>query len=313
MSDFDNLIDAVAAASLPPAPTARVSPVPGLVAHVDGDYMAYFAAGKDTMHHAQCRNNILARCRKLQRVTGATKVIMHLTCGGSDKGGRFLIAEFQPYQKQRKGSKKPLNWQAARDAMTDHDGSAFIPKIWRDREADDGMAYWSDIPRSRGDALDIHVIHAADKDMRMFAGLHVNWKTWHHTLVPHGAFEVIGDDGLLYGHKWFWQQMLEGDSADAIPGLPGCGKTTAPKLLAHTTDNTTAYAAVETAYKARMGEHWQTHMVEQAALLWMRQSRTADVLDFLSLGVFPHSVQEAAWIMADRLRDKRRALEALKE
>lgn len=308
--NLDDLIDLVAAATLPPAPTATVPPDPNLVAHIDGDGLAYSAAGHDNMHPSYCRSRIRKRVKKLQDVTGATTVVMHLTCGSSHKGERFLVAQFKPYQGNRKKSKHPKNWQAARDVLTDHDGSEFIPKTWKNREADDGMAYCTHATYER---KGLQVIHADDKDMRMFAGIHVNWRTWHHTIVPHGAFEVIGDDGLLYGHKWFWTQMVTGDSADHIPGLPNQGPAAAEECLRRTTDNASAYAAVAALYARRLGEGWETHLVEQAALLWMRTGRTADVLDFLSLGVFPHNVQEAAWHLADRVQEQRRALEALKQ
>lgn len=308
--DFDSVIDKVAETAKPPASMARVSPVPGRVAHIDGDGLGYWAAGKDTMPAGQCRQNVIRRVEKVMRLTGATTVVMHLTCGGSDKGARGLVAVTKPYQGNRRGSKKPKNWQAARDVMTDHDGSRYIPKIWRDREADDGMAYYTHTTYER---KGLQVIHADDKDMRMFAGLHLNWRTFHLTEVPRGAYEVWGDDGLLYGHKWFWMQMVMGDGVDNIPGLPSCGEVTAQETLEGTTDNTSAYAAVAALYAARKGEGWEHYMVEQAALLWMRTDRHADPRDFLTLGVFPTNVQEAAQEMAERVRLQREYLESLKE
>lgn len=312
MDNLDKLIDSVAdTIKCAPASMERVSPVPGLVAHCDGDGMAYLCAGKDTMPAAQARMNIIRRAQKVRRLTGATKVIMHLTCPASDKGGRGFAAEFKPYQGNRRGSKKPKNWQAARDAMMMHDGRDYLVKVWNDREADDGIAYWSDVPRKRGTDT-LHVIHADDKDMRMFAGIHLNWRTFHVTTVPHGAFEVQGDDGLLYGHKWFWTQMILGDSIDNIPGLPGCGPKAA-EILDDTHDNTAAYAAVERLYRARMGDQWHTHMAEQAVLLWMRQDASAAIDNFLSLGVFPDEVADAAAAISGRVAEHRRALEALNE
>lgn len=307
---LDDLIDLVAAATLPPAPTAMVPPNPELVAHIDGDGLAYYAAGNDNMPAGYVRSRVRRRVERLKRVTGATTVVMHLTCPSSHKGERFLIAESRPYQGNRKSKKKMKNWQAARNFLTEHDGSEFIPKLWTSREADDGMAYCS---YATYDRKGLQVIHADDKDMRMFPGIHVNWRTWHHTVVPRGAFEVIGDDGLLYGHKWFWTQMITGDTADYIPGLPDQGPAAAATCLAQAHDNASAYAAVAALYARRMGEGWERYMCEQAALLWMRTGRSADVLEFLDLGVFPQHVLEAAWHLADRVQEKRRALEALNQ
>lgn len=308
--EFDDLIDRVAAASLPPAPSATVAPVPGLVAHIDGDALAYHAAGPDHMPAGQCRSNIRRRVQRLQKLTGATLVVMHLTAPASHKGHRYLIAETRPYQGQRKSGRKPRNWQAARDYMTTHDGSEFVLKTWTEREADDGIAYCTHETYGR---KGLQVIHADDKDMRMFGGLHLNWRTWHLTAVPHDAYEVWGDDGLLYGHKWFWLQLITGDTADNIPGLPNQGEKAGYQALAGTTCDADAYAAVAALYARRLGGGWERYLCEQAGLLWMRRGRKADVLDFLSLDVFPHNVQEAARDMADRVQDKKRALEALRE
>lgn len=307
--DYDSIIAQAAEAVKEPPKHIRATPNPKLVAHLDGDYMAYYHAGKDSTPAGQCRQSILARVRNVKRVTGATTVVVHLTCGSSNKGERYLIAETTPYQQQRKSSKRPRNWGICRDIMTDHDGPQFTPKVWKNREADDGIAY---VTHATAEHRGLHVIHTADKDMRMFAGIHLNWNTWDQTVVPYGAYEVWGEDGLLYGHKWFWQQMIQGDTADHIPGLPRQGEVAATAALAGTTCNADAYAAVAALYARRMGEGWESYLCEQAALLWMRVDRHADVLDFLRLGVFPHNVQEAAWHMADRVRLKREQLEKLK-
>lgn len=306
--DIDALVERVAEAT--PVPQYDVvPPCSWLTANMDGDYAAYYAAGSDNTSPGLARQSVLSRVNKLKRLSGATKVVMHLTSSGSTKGDRFLAAETTPYQDQRAGSKKPRNWRFLRDYMEGHDGAHFEPKIWTTREADDGMAYVTHtLAEYKGQ---LHVIHSADKDMRMFAGLHVNWKTWHKTVVPLGAYDVTGADGLQYGHKWFWYQMLCGDSADHIPGLHNVGEKTAKPILAGTTCNADAYDAVQDMYRRKLGPGWERYMVEQASLLWMRVDRHASLLDFLRLDVFPANVQEAAWHLADRVQEQRDYLENL--
>lgn len=306
--DIDALVSQVAAAAPMPA-VDNPAPCSWLTAGIDGDYMAYFAAGSDNTAPGLARLSVLKRVDKVRRLTGAEKVIMHLTAGNSTKGDRFLVAETQKYQGQRAGSKKPRNWGFLRDFMEGHDGSRFTPKLWYTREADDGMAYVMHALAEHKKQL--HVVHTADKDMRMFAGLHLNWKTWHKTVVPLGAYDVQGADGLQYGHKWFWIQMLTGDTADFIPGLHNVGKVTAEAALAGTQSNADAYRAVEDMYRRKLGPGWERFMVEQAVLLWMRVDRHASLLDFLRLGVFPHSVLEAAWHMVDRVQEQKDYLENL--
>lgn len=282
-----------------------------VTAHVDGDYMAYFAAGNDNCSAGDARRNVLSRLSKLKTVSGAAKIIMHLTHGASAKGERYLVATTQPYQEQRGGSKKPVNWAFLREWMEEYDGPAFTPKIWTEREADDGMAYvCHSVAKHQGH---LHVVHTADKDMRMFCGVHVSWLDYLVTEVPLGTYDIIGADGLQYGHKWFWMQMLTGDAADHIPGLPRVGPKTAEAALAGTRTNEDAAKIVRGMYSEKIGEDYHDYFVEQAMLLWMRTDRHATLRDFLSLGVFGPDIEAAVMRTEARVRKERARLKELQE
>src|SRR5690606_28101994 len=123
-----------------PEPLTEV--VPGRVALVDGDYLAYFASGGDNMRLDVARHVAVSRMETVRDITGAERVEMHLTSSGSDKGERYLIATTQPYQDQRKGSSKPKNWEAVRAFLDEAPESRLGCKrvVWFDREADDGIA-----------------------------------------------------------------------------------------------------------------------------------------------------------------------------
>src|SRR5690606_40456709 len=56
------------------------------------------------------RRNVLSRVSHLKHISGADRVVMHLTHGASSKGDRFLAATTQPYQGQRQSGRKPNNW-----------------------------------------------------------------------------------------------------------------------------------------------------------------------------------------------------------
>lgn len=280
-----------------------------VVAHVDGDYMAYFAAGSDECSAGEARRNVLSRLSKLRSVSGAAKVVMHLTHGASAKGERYLIAETQPYQAQRAGGRRPRNWEFLREWMETYEGDAYTPKIWTTREADDGIAHvCTEVAKHRGIN---HVVHSADKDMRMFCGTHVSWKDFTITEVPLGAYDIIGADGEQYGHKWFWMQMLTGDAADHIPGLPRVGPKTAEAALAGTSSNEDAARVVRGLYSEKLGEDYEPYFVEQAMLLWMRTDRHALPRDFLTLGVFGKNITDAVMRVESRIREGRAALEEL--
>lgn len=276
---------------------------PDVVAHIDGDYMAYFSAGNDNCSPGDARRNVISRVDRLKSISGAGKVVMHLSHPASNKGERFLIATTKPYQGQRKSGKKPRNWEFLRGWLENYDGLSFTPKVWKDREADDGIAYVCDaVARNKGI---LHVVHTADKDMRMFCGTHVSWDKFIITDVPRGSFDIIGKDGEQYGHKWFWMQMLTGDTADHIPGLPGIGDAIAGKIIDGAASNAEARASVIGAYRDKCGSEWADYFVEQAALLWMRTDRYAQVDNFLSLG-FGDEVHNASKRMLERVSSERK-------
>lgn len=301
-----------AAAERSPMPVVEVrQPNPNVIAHVDGDYAAYFCAGSENCSAGDARRNVLSRISHLKHISGAGRVVMHLTHGASSKGDRFLAATSQPYQGQRQSGRKPNNWAFLREWMETYDGPYFTPKVWTTREADDGMAYVSVGAAKHAGVL--HVIHTADKDMRMFCGTHIAWDDYCITDVPLDSYDVVGKNGLQYGHKWFWMQALTGDSADFIPGLPRVGKATAEALLFETKSNEEAAPLVYGLYREKKGDGWQRYFAEQAVLLWMRTDRDAKLLDVLQLGVFGDSLIRAFHTLDSEVKEKRAALEALRQ
>lgn len=273
----------IAAAALD-APDIRVLPtaVAGLVLHIDGDYLAYYCSGSDETLSGQARRNLLNRIETTRVMAGCDSVVVHLSSPGCSKAHRFIIATVKPYQGQRH-TRKPKNWEYLREFMTHYEGHAFRTKTWATREADDGMAFNA--------AKGLVVISTRDKDMRMLPGLHVSWDSMAIIEVPVGAFDVVGVDGLQYGHKWFWLQMLQGDTADNIPGLERfvqngkeikIGDATAAKFLATSTDNLSAYLTVKALYRSYYSD-WADRIAEQAGLLWLRTDAAASVGNILSI------------------------------
>lgn len=316
----------IAAAARPMPFTKVPDPTPGLVAHVDGDYCAYYCAGNDDTDPGTARRNFLARLDTIKRASGATEVVVHITDHASTKGDRYLIATVKQYQGQRDSSRKPKNWDVLREYIESYEGTAFRTKNWLTREADDGMAY---VAHAAAKAGKLCVIATRDKDMRMLPGRHVIWETTQLVEVPYGAFEVTGADGETYGHKWFWLQMLQGDAADFIPGLPGyitpkdkvgkMGPATAEKFLAGCGNNTDAFRVVKELYKTYYSHadvtynNWAHRFVEQAALLWLRTDTDAKASDFMQ--IVPHDpvVNYAVIDMLDYVDTKKKELEALKQ
>lgn len=277
--------------ALPPQATHFALPVvPGQILHVDGDMLAYWAGGNEDTSVTASRHNAMQKVKMLRDMSGSSGVVLHLTAAGSTKGDRFVISTVKPYQGQRKAGRKPKNWEYLRGLLQDYEGPLFRTKMWHSREADDGIALCAYDTVGKGQVP--IAIASKDKDMRMLPGLHVNWDTYEPTRVLHNEFSVGDSEGKQFGHKWFWLQMLQGDSADNIPGLPHyraitgmrpLGPVTARLLLEDCEDNAEAYRTVLGLYQSFYGTFAKAAMVEQAMLLWLRTDAGASMLDFLRI------------------------------
>ena len=246
--------------------------VPGRIINIDGDYLAYFAAGGDEMKPEIAKQVATDRIAAARELVGAEHSVLHLTARDSTKGQRYLAATIKPYQGQRQSGRKPKNWGVVREFLElANVGLLGAQRIsWIDREADDGFArsaYESPAP------AELVAHFTADKDMRMLPGIHLNWKDFTRTVVPAGSYDVVGEfDGKQYGHKWFWQQCLQGDTADHIGGIPGVGEKGAHGCLLGTTCNAEGYEVVRRQYQAAFGDLWAAAFVEMATLLWLRKA-----------------------------------------
>ena len=279
MSKFAAAILAAAASS--PIIDARAPVVKGRVLLIDGDAIAYNCAGNDECDPGQARINALNKIERAMQRGGCESVKVLVTGRGSHKGHRYAVARVKPYQGQREGSRRPKNWEYLRGWVEAHEHA----DLSTNAEADDLFRKYGVV---RG--WENVVIHTQDKDMRMCPGRHLTWSTLELVTVPEGTYDLVAG-GLQYGLKWFWLQMLMGDAADNIPGLPKyvndkgnlaqCGEKTAEKLLALASSNEEAKSLVRHHYKAYYGDEWDIQFLEQAVLLWMRRKpgNVFDVLD----------------------------------
>lgn len=263
---------AAIAAATNAQPQARPDKVAGRTLLADGDGLAYYCAGNDDTSPGQARRNLEQKLEGAMRAAGADKVTILATSAASHKGHRYAISRVKQYQGKRDHGRRPRNWQFMRE-LIERDPRTVITDTL---EADD-LFHINSVRLGDENVA----ILTQDKDMRMVPGWHLHWDT--HALVrvrpDTWAFEA---DGKVYGRKWFWLQMLHGDSADNVPGLPKwtddagkqklCGEVTAAKLLAECHDEESAADMVANQYlRFYLGEA-PTQLMEQACLLWMRRS-----------------------------------------
>lgn len=278
------LLNAVAASD----PLIAVTPevIAGRAVHVDADMLCYVAGGGEDMSVATSRRIVHSMVETFREQAQAERAVLQMTASGCLKGQRVLVPTSQPYQAQRKGSRRPKNWGYLREYLAQYAGPDFKVKIWDDREADDGFGYVS-VSRPND------VICTNDKDMQMLEGWHLDWTTKELFEVPRDTYELIRGN-KTYGYKWFLLQMLQGDSADHIRGLGkcaaaprGCGPATAAKMLAGTAGKEDGIAEVVRFYKGAFDDKWANEFAEQAMLLWIRRGKSALVDEFTAFTPMP--------------------------
>jgi hypothetical protein len=221
--DLDGLAEDAASLDIPPT-------VKGRIVHIDADFLAYQvtatrADGTDLKTYEDMKHNAEAAVTTLRELAGAEFVHLHLTPSTSNKGGRYAAAIQRKYQGNREDKPKPeylgimREWLAKRYNGTLHQFC----------EADDGMssAQYAALAEGNGN---LSIIASKDKDLSMVPGLHLDWDTGE--VIDADVFGYVdlvtkvSKSGAKttklkgFGQKFFWAQMLIGDTADNIKGLP---------------------------------------------------------------------------------------------
>lgn len=270
----------------------------------------------------------------LRKCTGARWVNTFTTM--ALKGGREQMAYYQTYQKKRHDHRTPAMAQRVtelRQWLHNYQTETIFPRPQWFLEADEaiGAEHLSWCNRCADGRAS--VIGTGDKDLDMYPGIVMNIKSRKFTYcgdyVPRtdDAGNVVGagawynDFGKVEYYKprpkaqgklvgrglaFFWGQMLAGDTADTIAGLPkmngflldrykplqrktngrrpesSCGASLAATVLSHCGNERSAYRAVSEAYQGYFGKDWRFFFFENAFLLWMRKTdKVLDVMDYL--------------------------------
>ena len=245
--------------------------VAGRTLIMDGDGPAYRVAAKCKRLDTAIRQYHTVMLTEMF-MTEAQFLTVHLTANTSQKNGRGNIIATQPYQGNRKNKSKPPLLEPLRTALT-------LPENWlpemnvilhHELEADDGMMIQSYQLKEDG------VIWSDDKDLRLTpypyyeqslgvvtGSVEVGslWKAY----TPAGAMKILGR-----ADKFFWCQMLMGDTADNVKGIDRlygklCGKAAAYNLLKDCKSVSEAANLVFDAYRFSdqnvLAEGWMLHLL----------------------------------------------------
>ena len=196
---------------------------------------------------------------------------------------RFDIAMHVPYKGNRT-QPKPYHYKDLKTYLMEHWGAKEISG----KEADDELGIQQvknltkDLYGTKKSIQDVKlselygyldqtVIVTIDKDLDMIPGKHYNLVTKElYTTDYLGYLELYKDRRKIRGGgvKWFYAQMLMGDNADNIKGLPGFGPVRTYEALSEAKTEKQCWDKVKYYYRKKDAIE---RLMENVDLLWIQQ------------------------------------------
>ncbi len=220
--------------------------------------------------HSKVDKLVREKVEHILERTGCEKLTVYLSEG---KNFRFDRATIQPYKGNRRDFVKPYHWKTVGEYLREHYDVVTCTTF----EADDHLAEAQDVVDYTT------VIASRDKDLRIKSGWHYSWQVGERS--PEKPLYCISD---LEGIRWFYTQMLIGDSTDNIRGCAikaptktgklrrkGVGAKEAEALLFSAVSEEEMFAIVAGQYKKHIGDDWEAQLLENGCLLWMCDQLTS--------------------------------------
>lgn len=189
---------------------------------------------------------------------------------------RDAVATEKVYKGTRK-NEKPFHY----DNLTAWAFAKYDVKVAVGMEADDLMSIdqWARVKEGHLDTI----ICSRDKDLRITPGLHFGWSCGKQPqfgprrVTELGEIDIKGGKKIVgTGLKFFYSQVVTGDTVDNIPGLPRGGPALAHKSLHDATSEAELFERVAGLYQEKFGDEWRAKMNEQCQLLWMVRELNED-------------------------------------
>lgn len=244
---------------------------------IDGDIITYligYTTELEDVEEAQWRTD--AFIDNIILATGATDYKVYLS-DSSENNFRYKV---NPEYKAHRTQPKPVHYDAIKEYLiTKHKA-----KIAYGMEADDSLAieqsiqnyvYHSMLLSGKQEGCSKSIICTIDKDMDMVPGLHYSWPIYRKgEIVREGRiYTVTEDEGL----RFFYKQMVVGDTSDNIRGIDGLGPKKTEKLFEGVpTEKLVDIVAQE--YDVQWGDRWYEEMVKNSKLLWIKRSEEENEL-----------------------------------
>ncbi len=218
-----------------------------------GNYHIWSRKEIEPLEH--CLATVKSSLNKILDITKASELKVYI----SGKNN-FREALYPEYKANREMLGKPKYYRDIRRYMIDNWGADIV----NDQEADDIIGIQSMAIKEGS------IIVSQDKDLNQIPGKHYNWTNGNFT-------EVTPQEGM----KFFYEQVLSGDSTDNVPGLSGIGPKKAkaaiesaktPRELAEIARSLYAQDAIGYPPNGEMDlRNGDQHLDLMASLVWIRR------------------------------------------
>jgi len=215
------------------------------LAIIDGDVLVYMSIW-NTESLEEAKSKFLGQVEDVTLSTFSEDYVMAI--GGPDN---FRVDLFPDYKGNRKKAKdnRPAwfddlkSWASSLEGAVESDNC----------EADDLVRIWA----LECDKAGINrVVITVDKDLDCIPGNHYNPRT-------KNIYQVCEE----YAERFYWQQILTGDSVDNIPGLPRIGPVKAKKMMENAYTRRELEKVVCRAYHETYGEEGYGYLIANGRLI----------------------------------------------
>lgn len=275
--------------------TALDSLVTDRVLVMDGDASCYEAATTVVKLDTALRR-VQEKILAAMYLTQSPAARVHITPEGSYKAGRHLYVGAQPYQANRDPNAKPPLLAPIRKALKEYMESRY-PEITiienLKLQADDGIII--DSCKLQKEV----VVWSPDKDLRVTPASYYEISTGLIDTIPNrfgyiqmGSTDTGNNKPKGHGTKFFWWQMLMGDTADNIKGLKSykgksIGAVRAYNLIKDINDEQDCANFVLECYKSI-----DQNPLPEGSLLWLLRDEHDSFVNYLKEFDFNQEIKE---------------------
>ena len=221
-----------------------------------------FSADEDNLYLDKSWKSFQSRLQQLLETLYCTDYVMAV-----QGDGNFRKTLYPDYKGNRhKDPKKQNKFVPIIRHFAVQEGLA----IWsHGREADDFVRIWAEEARASGDDF---IVCSIDKDLMRIEGMHYRMREKQIVMVD-----------AKFGQRFYYQQLLCGDGGDNIPGLPGIGPKTAPKLLEEVGTEEEFQEIVIEQYMTAYGDDWWSYLLSNGKMIHIQSA----VDDYFTLEEWP--------------------------